>query len=263
MELDEIFAKAQKKRAVTGRQPAKKRVSALVSSGPTDFARLNARLPPEHPEGIKKVNVALSTDNLREDWWNAHQSLVSGIDEVMNMARPWRWSDKLAFVYAERFVERLPIEEAARFFACAGCALAPGGRLRLATPSLEWVIETHFSFSPSDLSARLLDTFNTNRAFYGWGHRFLYSKEMLKQLLSNIGFEGIIFCKPGQSDVIELRGLETYASAPVAGEYDDVWIVEGIRAEKQPAVSVWLDSWLRTTYMQYLSDSDHSEFRLD
>jgi len=169
----------------------------------------------------------------------------------MDASRPWRWADHLDFVYAEHFIEHLPVEQAAQFLAHAGGALRIGGRLRLSTPALEWVMKSHFSFTPVDLQARLLDTFHVNRAFHGWGHQFLYSKEMLRELLIQVGFEQAVFHAYGESSVPELRGMEQHPSGPGAEGYPEVWIAEAVRGERRPSVSVWLAAWLRDTYTKW------------
>jgi predicted SAM-dependent methyltransferase len=195
--------------------------------------------------------VGCGPHHLRPAWWNTDLRPFGGIDEAMDATAPWRWKDLLDFVFAEHFIEHLPIEKAVRFLAHAGAALRVGGRIRLSTPSLEWVVATHFSFTPKDLPSRLLDTFTINRAFYGWGHRFLYSKEMLHELLKQVGFEQITYCKYGESSIPDLRGLELHPTGAGSSGHDEVLIFEAVRGETTPRVGTWLDAWLRNTYTKY------------
>lgn len=56
-------------------------------------------------------------------------------------------------------------------------------------------MHTHFQTGQVELEKRLLDTLRTNRVFHGWGHEFLYSKEMLVHMMRKIGYEKIDLCE--------------------------------------------------------------------
>ncbi|MEI2418965.1 hypothetical protein V6O07_01725, partial [Arthrospira platensis SPKY2] len=71
--------------------------------------------------------------------------------------------------------------------------------IRLSTPSVEWVLSTHFNLSETQPEKRVNSTFAINRAFHGWGHQFLYSKEFLTALLENIGYENVTYCEYSKS----------------------------------------------------------------
>jgi hypothetical protein len=55
-----------------------------------------------------------------------------------------------------------------------------------------------------------------NRAFQGWGHRFLYNRETLAAAVRAAGFARASFFEYGESDTAELRGLERHET------WDDV-----------------------------------------
>lgn len=187
-----------------------------------------SRFPPNHPEGIRRVQVGCGPHHVRADWWNIDILAFKGIDQAMDVTDPWPWNSCLEFVYGEHFLEHLAIEDAVRFLANAGNALVPGGRIRLSTPALEWVLFTHFQLNGSD-DNKVNETFAINRAFHGWGHRFLYSKAMLSCLLTNIGFKSVTFFRFGESDTEELRNLERHGSWSIAGGFPNTWIVEATR----------------------------------
>src|SRR5687767_11395566 len=149
------------------------------------------RYPPSHVRGIKRVQVGCGPTYLMPAWWNVDIQSYPGIDQVMDVSRPWPWKDALEYVYGEHFLEHLTISQAVNFLVEAGKALQIDGRIRLSTPSLEWVIKTHFSFSSGEEC--IGQTWAINRAFKGWGHQFLYSKEMLIRLLSGVGFRNLEF----------------------------------------------------------------------
>jgi predicted SAM-dependent methyltransferase len=207
------------------------------------------RLPPDHKDGIKRVQVGCGPHHLRQEWWNTDLRPFDGIDEAMDATLPWRWKNILDFVYAEHFIEHLAIEDGLKFLVEAGNALKVGGKIRLTTPSLEWVVRTHFRVDRLDQKSRLEDTFKINRAFHGWGHQFLYSGDMLHEIVSQAGFEDVTFFRWGRGSVPELNELERHPS-DIPGNAD-VIIVEGTRGRQIPAFSVWAGHWLRNCYTRW------------
>jgi predicted SAM-dependent methyltransferase len=210
------------------------------------------RRGPGHPEGIRKVNVGSGPNNLLADWWNVDLRPFEGIDQVMDAGETWPWNDRLEFVYGEHFLEHLSVPQALRFLVHAGNALAPGGRIRLSTPSLEWVLTTHFDLAPQDPARRRLQTWGINRAFHGWGHQFLYSREMLLHFIVGAGFESPMIFDYGRSNTPALINLERHGGWDVAGHYPSVWIVEAMRGEKPIALSGELETEAESSYVTYV-----------
>ena len=193
------------------------------------------RLRPGGRHGLGRVHVG-SGPMHRPDWWNVDiRAFPGAVDEIVDAAEPWPWRG-LEFVYGEHFLEHLAPDAAIRFVREAARALAPGGVLRLSTPSLEHVWVTHFHPTrdrPKEIAIR--ETYAANRAFHGWGHRFLYSREMLERVLADSGFTDITFHGFGESDREALRGLEWHAGGEaVADGWPAVWIVEGAAADSRP-----------------------------
>lgn len=196
-----------------------------------------SRKGPNDINGIKKLQVGCGPQNLMSDWWNVDIRAFPGIDQVMDVTKPWPF-DALEYVYGEHFLEHLRLEGAIAFLNNAWKSLKPGGVIRLSTPSLEWVLSTHFNLSETNPEARINYTFSINRAFHGWGHQFLYSKEFLTSLLQNLGWEKIEFCEYGKSKHPSLNGIEKHGGYQVANGYPNVWIVEGIRGNSRSESSV-------------------------
>lgn len=181
-------------------------------------------------EALKRIQVGCGPANLMEDWWNVDIRSFPGIDQTMDVTRPWSLSSSLDFVYGEHFLEHLYADDALAFLREAAQALRPGGRIRLSTPGLEWVLRTHFKFPEADDDS-VEQTFAINRAFHGWGHRFLYSKASLSAALRSAGFEGVAFFAFGESDTPALQSLERHGKWSVFDGYPNTWIVEGRRPD--------------------------------
>jgi hypothetical protein len=161
------------------------------------------------------------------DWWNVDIRSFKGIDEVADVTATWPWTS-LDYVYGEHFLEHLPLDGAVAFLGQALARLRPGGRIRLSTPGLEWVWQTHLRPGGSDEQV-VADTYRANRAFHGWGHEFLYSRPFLERLLGRQGFVDVTFHAYGESDDPALRGLERHGTYQVADGWPNVWNVEAAR----------------------------------
>ena len=179
---------------------------------------------PGAPGGPNRLHVGCGPHNLMADWWNVDIRRFPGIDQVADVTKPWPWRD-LDYVYGEHFLEHLALDEAIRFLAQAAAGLQRDGRLRLSTPGLEWVWRTHLSLSGPDPEMVSM-TYRANRSFYGWGHRFLYSRPMLEHVLRGTGFDDLTFHRFGESDDPQLRGLEQHGGFDVVDTWPSVWIVE-------------------------------------
>jgi hypothetical protein len=168
-------------------------------------------------------------------WWNVDLLEFRGIDEVLDVTAPWPWTG-LDYVYGEHFLEHIPLDGALRFAREAAIALRPGGVIRLSTPSLEHVWATNFR--PDRSRARdvaVAETYRVNRSFHGWGHRFLFSRELLETLLEAAGFVDLSFHDYGASEIEALHGLEQHPGWAVVDGWPTVWIVEGTATGAPPA----------------------------
>jgi predicted SAM-dependent methyltransferase len=121
------------------------------------------------------------------------------------------------YVYHEHLLEHLSAEDGVAFLRECRRVLQPGGVLRVAMPSLDFVLEkvsrgdwrdqawlAHPKRQSIRTRAEML-----NKAFRGWGHQWLYDREELHRRLQEAGFEKIRDVERGESPAEALRGLET------------------------------------------------------
>jgi predicted SAM-dependent methyltransferase len=210
------------------------------------------RKPPEAIGGIRRLQVGCGPHNILPDWWNVDIRAFPGIDEVMDVTKPWRWSAKLEYVFGEHFLEHLDVRDGLKFLHFAGLALEVGGRIRLSTPSLEHVLSTHFILANTQRD--LGQTFAINRAFHGWGHRFLYSKEMLEQCVRSAGFDDVSFHRFGESPTSALCNLERHNGD--GGGARGIWIVEAARSSNPIDLPLDLMKRAEAEFGRYV-DSGH------
>jgi predicted SAM-dependent methyltransferase len=169
-------------------------------------------------------------------WINIDNQGLPGVDQVLDVRKGLPFADA-ASIYAEHFLEHLGLDDGLAFLAECRRVLRPDGILRLSTPNLDWVVLTHYRGPQTGDDEAREDAIRLNRAFHGWGHQFLYNRAMLASALKAAGFARAAFCRYGESDVPELKGLERHETWEDTPELPHVLIVEGsgaAKAEKIP-----------------------------
>jgi predicted SAM-dependent methyltransferase len=145
-----------------------------------------------------------------EGWTNVDVAAYPGVDVVLDVREPWPFAD-VELIFAEHFLEHLTLAEGLTFLRECRRVLRADGVLRLSTPNLDWVWLTHYK-PPTELSPaeQLIGCLEINRAFHGWGHRFLYNFRTLELALRTAGFAEIVQREYGMSKLEALRNLERH-----------------------------------------------------
>jgi predicted SAM-dependent methyltransferase len=116
-------------------------------------------------------------------------------------------------VYSEHFIEHVTLEAAGQLFRHVRQVMARGGVLRVSTPDLRRLAEDYLSghlvqmphggWFPATLCRMV------NEGMRLWGHVFLYDEPELIGLLAESGFSDVRRVAWGESEVAELRALES------------------------------------------------------
>jgi predicted SAM-dependent methyltransferase len=159
-------------------------------------------------------------------WTNVDIVRWPGVDVVLDIREPWPFAE-VEFIFAEHFLEHLSLSDGMTFLRSCRRALRGEGILRLSTPNLDWVWLTHYK-EPASMTyeERVLGCLEINRAFHGWGHRFLYNITTLERALRGAGFRYVASCRYGESPTAELRGLERHERHNDLPDSPSVVIVE-------------------------------------
>ena len=142
------------------------------------------------------------------------------------------------YIYTEHVIACLPLPAAAAMLRECRRVLVPGGRLRVSTPHLEFLLGLCEPPSPPGrgeanpdprrtLRARYLEWqgahlqlpaneagFVVNAFLRAWGHRFLYDRRTLRWLLRRCGFDAVVERGLDESGEAALRGLAHTARLP-------------------------------------------------
>lgn len=121
------------------------------------------------------------------------------------------------FIYCEHFLEHLTVEQGVSFLRECRRALAPEGVLRVAMPSLDYLIDKlcQGDWRDQDWLTWPEHRFIKTRAemlnisFRWWGHQWLYDREELHRRLDEAGFRHISDVEWRESNISELRQRET------------------------------------------------------
>jgi predicted SAM-dependent methyltransferase len=159
-------------------------------------------------------------------WVNIDVQQLPGVDRVLDVRSGLPY-ENVASIYAEHFLEHLDVDDGLACLVECRRVLAPDGILRISTPNLDWVLATHYRCGnwPAEEDA-IADCFQMNRAFHGWGHRFLYNRQLLTAALRASGFADVSMHRYGESDVPELASLERHEKSGDSLELPHVLIAQ-------------------------------------
>ncbi|WUH89645.1 methyltransferase domain-containing protein [Streptomyces sp. NBC_00433] len=137
----------------------------------------------------------------------------------MDAAKPWPIPDSsVSHVYGDNMIEHMRMEPNRRMFREARRVLMPGGKIRFATPDVEYVVELYVQNNEETKKAIERSTWEAHHPvdllripFQECGHHlgYLWDFQSLNAELVAAGFTGVRRCAPGQSDDPVFRNLES------------------------------------------------------
>jgi predicted SAM-dependent methyltransferase len=167
----------------------------------------------------RKLHIGCGTVKM-DGWINIDANIRPGVTDLqLDITKGLPYEDNsCSLIYHEHVLEHLPVEAAVNFLQECYRVLQTGGTMRIAMPSLEFVIEKYSSedwrsgqdwltwpeYQFIQTRAEML-----NIALRWWGHQYLYDREELHRRLREAGFEKIKDVEWGISDLSELLNRET------------------------------------------------------
>jgi predicted SAM-dependent methyltransferase len=153
------------------------------------------------------------------------------------------------FVFSEHQIEHITLPKGRTMLRECFRILRPGGVVRIATPSLEAMVslcgdeltetQRHYIETVTDTCVPNAGLYRgavlVNNMFRNWGHRFIYDRATLRQIMEEVGFIDVTFCEVGDSAYAELRGIERHGEALGDESLNrlETMVVEGTRPTMQ------------------------------
>jgi predicted SAM-dependent methyltransferase len=186
---------------------------------------------------VRKLQLG-SGEHVHQGWLNTDIHDFRRTKEVvyLDARKPFPLpASSFDLVFSEHMLEHLTYEDGLRCLRECHRVLRPGGRIRIATPSLERLIQL-YEPNLSDVQRRYLGWsvdefvrhadaplpgFVLNNFVRDWGHEFVYDAQTLRHALEAAGFVDLEEHAVGESADPRLAGLEHHLSeAPELNEYE-------------------------------------------
>jgi predicted SAM-dependent methyltransferase len=194
--------------------------------------------------GVKKLQIG-SGENFLEGWINSDIDPCSDNKIYLDASKSFPFEDStFDYVFSEHMIEHITYQEGFNMLSECYRILIPGGKIRVATPDLQFLFEL-YKLNKSELQNEYIkwsvkksnipgvtafaDTFVINKFFSGWEHKFIYDEKALRYTLLKIGFTGIKKCHLNESDDELLRGLENENRMPAGFLELETIVLEGTK----------------------------------
>lgn len=181
--------------------------------------------------------------HLLEDWLNSDKTPISANVMYLNATRAFPFPDAtFAYVYTEHMIGDLSFQQADMMLRECFRTLAPGGKIRIVTPDIAFLIAMYEERQPSERQQRYMEYFRaeTNSLRSGGiflindfsklnGLGFVYDEPILREAMQTAGFSHIVRRDLNQSDNAALRNLENEGRMPDGFLRLESLILEGMK----------------------------------
>jgi SAM-dependent methyltransferase len=178
--------------------------------------------------GTRKLQIGCGRNPL-PGWLNC--DLYPDSHDVLHMDARGRFplpDGAFDYVFSEHMIEHVSYAEGASMLAECHRVMKPGGRIRVSTPDLRFLIDLYGeqksplqqayirwatqTFTPGAPAAD--ETFVINNYVRDWGHLFIYDERTLRASLERAGFGAVLRQDLNESASEALRNLENEERMP-------------------------------------------------
>ena len=178
--------------------------------------------------GLKKLHIGCGS-NILHGWLNTDYFPINKLVIHLDATKKFRLPDQaFDYIFSEHMIEHITLDDGLQMLKECWRVLRPGGKIRITTPSLEFVCglvvwdrsedhEKYINWSnrgqnfPTSLNAACVVA---NTLMRNWGHTFIYDKTTLIGALQFAGFVDIQQQSVLQSADTNLQGLENTGRMP-------------------------------------------------
>ncbi len=192
---------------------------------------------------IRKLQIGCG-DHILDEWLNSDYSSISKEIIHLNVKKTFPFREKeFDFIFSEHMIEHVSYEWGRKMLSECFRVLKPGGKLRISTPDLFFLIDlyrddksslqkefiTHSVDNCIDYAPDYEDTFVINNYVRAWGHEFIYDEKTLSHLLGKAGFINVTRCIVSESQNDVFRKLENVSRKPTGMIALESLVLEGER----------------------------------
>ena len=182
--------------------------------------------------------------NILPGWLNTDLDPAPGA-VFLDITKPVPFDDAVFdHILCEHLIEHVRFHQGLRMLSECFRILKPGGKIRIATPDLQFLIDL-YQKNKTPLQQRYItwaldtylpdiknqrDIFVINNFFRDWGHRFIYDRRLLTDAMTDIGFVNITPCEIGKSSDQNFRNLEAHEQI-IPDEFNklETFVLEGAK----------------------------------
>lgn len=193
-------------------------------------------------DGDPKLQIGCGS-NLIDGWLNSDKYPVSSNVMYLDAARRFPFpDDTFAYVYSEHMIGSLSIRQAQTMLIECFRTLAPGGKIRVATLDIEFLIDLYENPNKSGLIQQYMEWFQVqtgmqcnggifilNNFAKLYGIEFIYDEPTLRDVMETAGFSHIIKRDMNESGDDALRNLENEMRMPDGFLRMESFILEGTK----------------------------------
>ena len=177
---------------------------------------------------IIKLHIGCGS-NILNGWLNTDLYSKDSQVNCLDATKPFSFNnDSFDYIYSEHMIEHITYIQGLQFLSECYRVLKPGGKIRIATPDLVFLIDLYkndksilqkdyIKWSIDKFIGAVTnyeDTFVINNFMRAWGHTFIYDEKVLHNSLGMMGFNGITKCALNESADEQLRYLENETRMP-------------------------------------------------
>lgn len=208
---------------------------------PSEHIRLHLRRSPDRGSLDKALTTSYLSGprphklhigcgfNVIHGWLNSDYKPAAPTLLHLDATRVFPFSEgTFDFIFSEHMIEHVPYLAGCHMLRECFRVLRPGGKIRISTPDLKFLIELYTNDKLPLQSAYIkwakeafvpwatdvTDTFVINNFFRDWGHCFIYDEKTLRKSMQDAGFQSVVKCALQESATPELRNLENETRSP-------------------------------------------------
>jgi len=182
-----------------------------------------------------------------DGWLNSDYNPTSASVLQLDATQPFPFKDgTFDYIFNEHLIEHISYPQGMRMLAECYRVLAPGGKIRISTPDLAFLVALYRN-EKSELQKAYIawatDTFIAHAPFYDevflinnfvkdWGHQFIYDEKTLRYALEKNRFSDVTQCDLNHSRDNALCNLENEGHMPRGFLQLETLVLEGTKPEE-------------------------------